>query len=338
MKDNRPHVFVLATGGTIATRGSSPSETTGYPERQGKKEGVGLLAEDLIASIPGIEERVRLSAESIFNVSSSSIEEGDLLRLAKRVNALLKEDVYGIVITHGTDTLEETAFFLHLTVKSDKPVVVVGAMLPATAFSADGPLNLYHAILTAAKPESRGKGVLVCMCGRLLSARDAAKTSTFRMDAFKCMEYGALGHVVGGDVRYYYAPVRPHTASSEFYVEKLDALPRVEIVYTWQGCTKELLKAAVEGGADGIVCAGMGCGAIPPEPREYYRGLSKKPPLVRGTRVFSGYTAAHGATPDDVYGTIPAGDFTVQKARILLQLALTVTKDIKEIRAIFQKY
>lgn len=336
----KPRIHIISTGGTIASKTKSLTKTAGYSaSTEGKTEGVGLLAEDLLQCIPGVEDHAEITAENIYTIPSSAMTSESLLALAKRVNAVLREDaVDGVVVTHGTDTMEETAFFLHLTVKSQKPVVVVGSMLPATVLSADGPLNLYHAILAAAAAESRGKGVLVCMCGRLLSARDAAKTSTFRVDSFKTLEYGTLGHVVGGNVRYYYAPVRLHTYQTEFDVEKLETLPRVEIVYTYQSCDELLLKAAVESGCDGVVCAGLGSGAIPVKMREYYRRLEVKPPLVRGSRVWSGYVAEHGATPDDVYGTIPAGDFTVQKARLLLQLALTVTKDVNRLRDIFQRY
>ncbi len=336
----KPRIHVISTGGTIASRTISRTKTTGYSANtEGKAEGVGLLADDLLQCVPGVEKYAEITAENIYTIPSSAMTSESLLALSKRVNAVLREDgVDGVVVTHGTDTMEETAFFLHLTVKSQKPVVIVGSMLPATVLSADGPLNLYNAILAAAAPESRGKGVLVCMCGRLLSARDAAKTSTFRLDAFKTLEYGTLGHVVGGNVRYYYAPTRLHTYQTEFNVEKLAALPRVEILYTYQSCDELLLKAAVESGCDGVVCAGLGSGAIPVKMREYYRQLEVKPPMVRGSRVWSGYVAEHGATPDDVYGTIPAGDFTVQKARVLLQLALTVTKDIGQLREMFQRY
>lgn len=336
----KPRIHIISTGGTIAAKTNSLTQTTGYSaSTEGKAEGIGLLADDLLQCVPGAEAFADISAENIFVLPSSSMTSESLLTLAKRVNTVLRDPaVDGVVITHGTDTMEETAFFLHMTVKSHKPVVVVGSMLPATVLSADGPLNLYQAISTAAAPESRGKGVLVCMGGRLLSARDVAKTSTFHLDAFQAAEYGELGHVVGDKVRYYYAPVRPHTVETEFQIDALPALPKVAIVCAWQGSDETLLRAAVESGCDGIVCAGLGCGAIPPSMREYYRNLPVKPPLVRGSRVWSGYVAGHGATPDAVYGTIPAGDFSVQKARLLLQLALTVTKDLSQLRSIFQRY
>lgn len=328
----KPRVRVISTGGTIAAKTKSATRTTGYQD-------IGLSADDLLQSVPGAEEYAAITTENIYSIPSSAMTGAHLLTLAKRINALLQGgEADGVVVTHGTDTLEETAFFLHLTVKSEKPVVVVGSMLPATVLSADGPLNLYNAILAASAAESRGKGVLVCMCGRLLSARDAAKTSTFRLDAFKAPEYGALGHVAGKSVRYYYAPTRPHTAQTEFNIKGIETLPRVEILYMYEDCDEHLLKAAVENGCGGIVCAGLGCGAIPPRVREYYRQLEVKPPMVRGSRVGSGYVARHGITPDDVYNTIPAGDFTVQKARLLLQLALTVTTDLEELCAIFQRY
>ncbi len=338
----KARIHIISTGGTIASKTVSVTQTTGYgakPNASSEREGVGLLAADLIASVPGIEEIVDISAENIYTVPSSAVEPSNLLALAKRVNEVLASDeIDGVVITHGTDTLEETAFFLHLTVKSKKPVVIVGSMLPASVLSAGGPLNLYNAILAAASPESAGMGVIVSMAGRLLSARDAAKLSTYMTDAFRVMEYGALGSACGGKILYYYAPLRPHTHLSEFDISKVEKLPDVEILYMYQGCPDAGIRSAVERGVDGIVVAGLGCGAIPPHVRGYYKSLDHKPPLVRATRVPSGYLAGHGATPDDEYSTIPAGDFTPHKARILLQLALTKTKDLNEIREIFQKY
>lgn len=328
-----PHIHIIATGGTIAAHETSAMQTTGYSGDN------LLLANELIRSIEGIEAHAEITAENIFSLPSSAMDEAHLLQLARRVNELLADPaVDGLVITHGTDTLEETAFFLYLTAKSPKPVVITGSMLPASAHSADGPGNLINAICTAASRESWGKGVIVCMCNRLLSARDAAKTSTYRLDTFKCLEYGTLGHVVGGDVRFYYAPVRPHGSQSQFDIQALAELPRVEIIMTHENCSEVLLKAAVESGCDGVVAAGMGSGAIPPRMRAYYKALEKKPFLVRASRVYSGYVAAHSATPDLEYDTICAGDFTPIKARLLLQLALTATSDLDEIRSIFQKY
>lgn len=336
----KPHIHIVSTGGTIAAKTASTTQTVGYSAAVGNRaEGIGLLADDLIRSIPGIEKHADISAENIYTIPSSAMTSQSLLTLAQRINQVLRDNsVDGVVVTHGTDTLEETAFFLHMVVKSEKPVVVVGSMLPATVLSADGPINLYSAIVAAADPQSRGKGVIVCMCSRLFCARDVSKTSTFRTDAFKALEYGALGHVVGDLVRYCYAPSRPHTCDTEFDIDSVGALPRVEIVYAYQGCDETLLAAAVNSGCRGIVCAGLGSGAMPPTMREYYLKLKEKPPLVRGSRVFSGYVAPHGATPDDVYGTIPAGDFTVHKARLLLQLALLKTTDVEQIREIFKRY
>ncbi|MBQ3921639.1 MAG: asparaginase [Firmicutes bacterium] len=342
MSAARPHIHIIGTGGTIATKAAYATQTTGYGRMSEQKNGateLDLLASDLIAGAPGIDEIAEITAETLYNIPSSAVDPCDVLKLARRVNEVLADEgTDGVVITHGTDTLEETAFFLNLTVKSRKPVVVVGSMIPAAALSADGPLNLYNATKVAADPESAGKGVLVCMLGEILSARDATKTSTFRVDSFKTLEYGTLGHIAGPKVRFYYAPVRPHTYQTEFDVSKIEELPKVEILYTYQGCPEDGIKNAVESGCDGIVVAGLGCGAIPPAVRAYYKELEKKPPLVRASRVPSGYLAAHSATPDDAYGTIPAGDFNPQKSRILLQLALTVTKDLDELRAIFQKY
>ena len=332
-----PGICVISTGGTISVNAGSKTEFTGYSS-EGRPDG-RLDSEQLVQMIPGIEAFADITAKTAFAVPSSAIGEKELLTLGRIVNETLEQpDIDGVVVTHGTESMEETAFFLHMTVKSEKPVVITGSMFPSAVLSADGPVNLYDAVLAAASPQSRGMGVLVCMCGRLFSARDIVKTSTFRLDAFKVMEYGALGNVVGSEVYYYYKPVRPHTVNTEFDLQSIRKLPKVEIIYTYQGCSEVLLKAAVESGADGIICAGMGSGAIPPDMRNYYKGLEKKPFLVRGTRAYSGYTARHSATPDDEFHTIPAGDFTVLKARILLQLGLTVTNDYESLKAIFQKY
>ncbi len=328
-----PHVYVLSTGGTIAAKPVSPTQTTGYTS-------FAFDARALVDAIPGIEERVHITAEQIFAMGSCMLGDGELLRLAARLNEVLaRDDVDGAVLTHGTDTMEETAFFLNLTVRSRKPVVVTGAMRPSTVLSADGPLNLLNAILAAADRQSCGMGVLVCMDDRLLSARDAVKASTYRTDAFQCMEGGRLGAVIGSEVYYDYAPLRPHTAQSRFDVSGLSALPRVEIVYTHTGCGELLLRAALESRCRGVVVAGSGNGSVPPALRDLYHSWpGEKPVFVRASRVPGGRVGRNGGMPDEQYGSVASGAFSPQKARLLLQLALTQTSDIAEIRSIFASY
>ena len=241
MEQNRKRsVYVISTGGTIASSPVSRTQTTAY-------SGIKFCADDLIDCIPGIRERFNMGAEQIFSVGSSALTDENLLDLSRRINEVLKaDDVDGVVVTHGTDTMEETAFFLNLTVRSSKPVVLTGSMRPTTVLSADGPLNLYNAIIAAADTESVGKGVRVCMNDQLLPARDVTKTSTCRVDAFICSEYGPLGTVNGGRVRYNYSTIKPHTAESEFDVSKLTSLPRVEIIYTHISCGDFLFKATAK--------------------------------------------------------------------------------------------
>ena len=328
----KPCVYVIATGGTIASKPVSGVQTTGYSE-------LGFDAEALIGCIPGIEEQVELKAQQLFSMDSSDMTDGRLLQLAQRINQVLQDDgVDGVVVTHGTDTMEETAFFLNLTVHSNKPVVLTGAMRPTTVLSADGPMNLYNAILAAADPQSKGKGVMVCMNDQLLSGRDVIKTSTHRVDAFGCAEYGCLGTVVGGKVRYGYAPLRLHTANSEFDVSGLTALPRVEIVYTHISCEDTMLRAAVESGCDGVVIAGTGSGSAPEAIRNFCKTHKGKLPMVRASRVMGGTICPSGLFADEACGTIPAGDLPPHKARILLQLALTKTKDMDQLCDMFSEY
>ena len=328
----KPCVYVIATGGTIASVPVSQVQATGYCQ-------IGFDADALIACIPGVEEQVELKAQQLFSIDSSDMTDEKLLQLANRINAVLEDDsVDGVVVTHGTDTMEETAFFLNLTVRSNKPVVLTGAMRPTTVLSADGPMNLYNAILAAADPQSRDKGVMVCMNDQLLSGRDVIKTSTHRVDTFECAEYGAMGTVVGGKVCYGYASTRPHTVSSEFDVSGLAVLPRVEIVYTHISCEDTMLRAAVESGCDGVVIAGTGSGSAPEAIRKLCMERKGALPVVRASRVTGGAVCPSGLFADEICGTIPAGDLPPHKARILLQLALTKTKDLGQLREMFQKY
>lgn len=332
-KQSLPHVHVFATGGTIAAKPASPTQTTGYSQ-------MALTADDLVAGIPGIEERVYITAQQIFTVASSALGDAQLLQLSRAVNDMLADEtVDGVVITHGTDTMEETAFFLNLTVHSDKPVIVTGAMRPSTVLSGDGPLNLMNAILAAADPKSRGMGVMVCMNDHLLAARDVMKTSTYKVETFRCAEGGCLGSVMGGIVRYYYTPLRPHTVHSEFDVRPLTELPRVEIVYTHIGCGAQMFRAALESGCRGVVVAGTGNGSIPPEIREMYLGWTgEKPVFVRASRVPDGLVGDYSGERDRKNGTVPSCGFSPQKSRLLLQLALTVSSERDYLCGVFERY
>ncbi len=326
-----PNITILATGGTIA--GSAPSST----ETKEYKPGVFDIS-TLIKAVPGLEKIANISGEQIANISSSDMNNEIMLKLTLRVNELLsKEGVDGIVITHGTDTMEETAYFLNLTIKSDKPVVVVGSMRPATAMSADGPLNLYNAVVLAANKAAKGKGVLVALNERIHAARDVTKTNTTNVDTFKSPELGCLGFVMDGKVFFYRTVTRRHTVNTEFAIDSLKALPRVDILYGHENGTGDIVEAAVKAGAQGIVHAGAGDGSIFSTTKEALREAGKMGVIVvRSSRVGSGIITN---TADDGKDRFVTSDtLNPQKARILLMLALTKTSDAKEIQRFFNEY
>ena len=330
--DNRrlKKIHLVATGGTIASQAKSRVSTEGYTPSV-------ISVDDLIAQIPELSELAEMSAEQIFLKPSSMITEEDLFDLSDRVNELLaSDDCDGVVITHGTDTMEETAFFLNLTVSSDKPVVITGAMRPAHVISSDGLLNLYNAVCCAASDESRGMGVVIAMNDIILSARDAIKYSTFKVEAYQAPFYGVLGTIRNGKVSYAYRPAKCHTASSPFSGKRLK-LPPVEILYMYEGCNDTLFKAALESGCKGIVTAGTGNGGVITQIGQLYRSedkavTDKLPILVRSARVPTGGVSGAFRMGEKV---IAAGDLNPQKAYILLRLALAVTDDPKKIAEYF---
>lgn len=260
--------------------------------------------------------------------------------MAKRVNELLaQDDVDGIVITHGTDTLEETAYFLDLTVKSDKPVVIVGAMRPSTAMSADGPVNLYNAVVTATDEDSQGRGVLVAMNDTIFDARDVTKTNTTSVSTFQSPNFGPLGYIHNSDAKYQRSPERKHTTETTFDVSKLDKLPQVGIVYNYANASSLPVKAFVDAKFDGIVSAGVGNGNLYHTVFDELEKASKDGILVvRSSRTPTGSTTLDAEVDDDKYGFVASGTLNPQKARILLMLSLTQTKNYQDIQKMFQHY
>ncbi|MFJ5965571.1 type II asparaginase [Bacillus sp. NPDC093026] len=325
------NIKVLATGGTIAGSSDSDTDTTGY-----KSGSLGI--DKVIASVPQLKDIANVTGEQVANVGSENVDNALLLKLAKRVNQLLKDDqVDGIVITHGTDTLEETAYFLHLVVKSEKPVVVVGSMRPASAISADGPLNLYHAVKIASTKDAKGKGVMVTLNDRIASARFITKTNTTTTDSFKSLEQGYIGEIAGEEVSFYNEPTRKHTVDSEFDVSKMKELPQVDILYGYQNDEKYLYDAAVKAGAKGIVVAAAGNGTMSTEAiKGAVDAVKKDVVIVRSSRVGSGIVTHEKM--DDKYHFVTSDSLNPQKARILLMLALTKTKDPNKIQTYFEQY
>ena len=328
-----PRVVILATGGTIAGTGATSTTTVGYTAAT-----VGVDA--LIKAVPELQKVAQVSGEQVFQIASENMGNEQWLTLAKRVNALLaKPDVDGIVITHGTDTLEETAYFLDLVVKSRKPVVLVGSMRPSTALSADGPINLYNAVLTAGSQDAVGKGVLVVMNDQIQAARDVTKTNTTTPDTFKTTELGLLGYVVGNQPHFYRASTRKHTVDTEFDVSKLDALPQVDIAYTYANVGPTVVNALVGAGARGLIHAGVGDGSLPSKVRPALSAAREKGVvIVRASRVGQGIVARNGEANDDQLDFVVADTLNPQKARILLMLALTKTNSTKEIQRMFYTY
>ncbi|WP_281215873.1 type II asparaginase [Bacillus altitudinis] len=325
------NIKVLATGGTIAGSSDSNTDTTGY-----KSGALGI--DKVIASVPQLKDIANVTGEQVANVGSENVDNTLLLKLAKRVNQLLNDDqVDGIVVTHGTDTLEETAYFLHLVVKSDKPVVVVGSMRPASAISADGPLNLYHAVKIASTKEAKGKGVMVTLNDRIASARFITKTNTTTTDSFKSLEQGYIGEVAGEVVSFYNEPTRKHTADSEFDISKLKELPQVDILYGYQNDQKYVYDAAVKAGAKGIVVAAAGNGTMSTEAINGATDAVKKDVvIVRSSRAGNGIVTHEKM--DDEHHFVSSDSLNPQKARILLMLALTKTNDPDKIQSYYEQY
>ena len=326
-----PNVVILATGGTIAGRGGSATQMTGY-----KPGEIGVQI--LIDAVPEIKQYANVSGEQVANIGSFAMTNEVWLKLANRVNELLSSpQVDGIVITHGTDTLEETAYFLNLVVKSKKPVVLVGAMRPATAISADGPVNLLNAVRLAGSPKAIGKGVLVGMNDQINGARDVTKTNTTHVETFKSWELGYLGYIQNGEPYFYRESTKKHTDMSEFDISGLKELPYVEIVYNHVNGDKILVNALVAANVKGIVSAGMGHGSIFPTTRDALAEAVKKGiPVVKSSRVGNGMVTR--VADDDKYGFIAGDTLNPQKARILLMLALTKTSDSATIQRIFDEY
>lgn len=330
---NLPNVVILATGGTIAGTGATSTTTVGYTAAK-----VGVDA--LIAAVPELKKVANVRGEQVMQIASENMNNDAWLKLAKRVNTLLAQsDVDGIVITHGTDTIEETAYFLDLVVKSKKPVVIVGAMRPSTAISADGPINLYNAVLLAGSKEAVGKGVLVTLNDQINAGREVTKTNTSTMDTFKTPELGFLGYIQGSKPYFYRQSTRKNTADTPFDIMNLDKLPQVDIVYGYANMNPIALNAFVAAGAQGIIHAGVGDGSlnntvVPSLTEARKKGVV----IVRSSRVGQGIVARNGEADDDKLDFVVSDTLNPQKARFLLMLALTKTTDSKEIQKMFWEY
>lgn len=318
-------IIVLATGGTIAGVGEA-GKTTGY------KSG-SLTAEELLLAVPKLEDVAPIEAIQICNVNSDDITAEIWLALANMINELAEDpDVKGFVITHGTDTMEETAYFLNLTVKTDKPVVLTGSMRPATSISADGPMNLYEAVCVAASDEAIGNGVMVVCSDRIYSARSVTKTSTHNVMAISAGEMGAMGVVRDGMVYLYETPLKRHTIKTEFDLTGLSDLPKVSIMYFSVDADPELLQFAAEC-SDGLVIAGAGAGEFSEKWIEIINRLSI--PVIISSRIDDGVI-----TKDNLRcgNTVAANNLSPQKAAILLRLALTGDASQERLEELFQKY
>ncbi len=327
-----PNIVILATGGTIAGAAATGTQA-------GYKSGA-VTIDAMIAAVPGIRDLANIKGEQISNVGSQDMSFGIMLTLAKRINVLLATPgVDGIVVTHGTDTMEETAFFLNLTVKSDKPVVLVGSMRPSTAVSADGPLNIYDGVAVAADPNAKGLGVLVVMNDWIHGAHSLTKTSTTAVQTFMSPLRGLVGVSTYGKNDYYNAPQWKHTTGSEFDITNVTTLPRVDIIFACADMSADLIDAAVANGAKGVVIAGVGNGNMNKASLEAAERAAKKGVvIVRSSRVATGAVGRNVEVNDDEMGFVASDELNPQKSRILLMLALLKPRTTADLQQLFQTY
>ena len=327
-----PRIRVLATGGTIA--GAQTAGGRSY-------KAAALSVDALIAAVPQLATLATLDVEQVAALASQDMDEATWLALAARTQtAVDSPEVDAVVVTHGTDTMEETAFFLNLVVRTKKPVVLVGAMRPATAISADGPMNLYNAVAVAAHPDISGRGVLVVANDEIHFAREVAKTNTTQLGTFRATHRGLAGLVNAGRLHLYAPPVRRHTHTSEFAPLATQApLPRVEIIYAHAGMGRGLIDAVVREGARGLVLAGVGDGnvgalALAAAADAARAGIA----IVRSSRTGGGVVERNIEIDDDAHGFIAADELNPQKARVLLMLGLTRTNEARKLQEMFYHY
>src|SRR4051812_28452600 len=327
-----PNVVVLATGGTIAGAAASDVQAA-YTSGQ-----VGV--QQLLAAVPQANKLANLRGEQIANIGSQDMNDETWIKLATRINALAAQaDVSGVVITHGTDTIEETAYFLNLVVKTDKPVVLTAAMRPSTALSADGPLNYFNAVAVAANKSAASRGVLVVVNDWIHGASSLTKTSTTAVQTFLSPVSGLIGTVAYGDVEWYRGPVGKHTTGTEFSVAANTVLPRVDIIMATENMDGKLIDAAVAAGAKGIVIAGVGNGNMTASALSALAAQARNGVVcVRSSRVTTGQVGRNVEVKDDSLNLVASLAHNPQKARVLLRLALLKTTDTKTIQRYFDEY
>ena len=324
-----PNIAVLATGGTIAGAGAS---ATGTAYQAGK-----VSVNHLVAAVPELANIANVTPKQVAQIGSQDMSDEVWLKLAQTINADCKK-YDGFVITHGTDTMEETAYFLNLTLKCDKPVAMVGAMLPSTGLGADGPRNLYNAVLTAATPDTAKQGVVVAMDNVVIGARDVFKSNTTQPETFQAMNFGKVGWIFNDKVTYEAVGLRAQL-KAPFDVTKLDQLPKVGIVYNHAGVEGYQAEALVKAGYKGIVSAGVGNGNIHKSIWPVLEQATKNGAVVvRSSRVPTGATTKDAEVDDKAQHWVSSGELNPQKARVLLQLALTKTSDWKEVQKYFDLY
>ena len=331
-QSRKARVVIVATGGTIA--GSAESTTAA-----GYKSGA-VAVDVLIAAVPQMKSFADVSGVQVASIGSQDMNDEVWVKLAAEVNRLAAQaDVDGIAITHGTDTMEETAYFLNLVVKSDKPVVLTGSMRPSTSLSADGPLNIYNAVGVASDPRARGRGVLVVANDDIHGARAITKRHTTDVQTFTSPEAGLIGVCLFDSRDFVRMPARAHTTATPFKVAAGQALPRVDIIYAHAGMSPDLIDTAVANGAKGIVIAGVGDGNMTtPALEAVRRAIAKNVVVVRSTRVGEGVVRRNIEVSDDKIGTVASMELVPGKARVLLKLALTQTSDAKKIQEYFNTY
>lgn len=325
-------IRIIATGGTIAGVSKSATETN-Y-----KAGEVGI--QQLLEAVPQINSVADVSGEQLVKIGSQDMNDEVWLKLANRINELLNKEGYdGVVITHGTDTMEETAYFLNLTIHSKKPVVMVGSMRPSTGISADGPLNLLNAVVVASDKKSEGRGVMVAMNDVVLDAKDVVKMNTTAVQTFNGANFGVLAQIHNRKVYFSRNVENKHTYQSVFDVSKLQSLPKVGIVYGYSNASEIPMKGFIDAKFDGIVYAGVGNGNL------YHtlfdlaiQAQQKGIQIVRSSRVPTGATTLDAEVDDAKYHFVASGAINPQKSRVLLMLALTKTRDWKEIQRYFNEY